>query len=80
MSLLPSPPGDTILELLDEQNKTVQDLAYYLGYSLSYTTYLIAGVYPITPEMCEKLSEYLGSTKEFWMNRELNYSREVFVD
>lgn len=68
-----SPPGDTILDLLEERDWTQAQLAERLGYTKKQISQLINGKAPITEETALKLGQVLGSTTRFWLNREANY-------
>lgn len=68
-----SPPGDTILEVLEERGWTQADLAERTGYSRKHINLLIKGGAGITEEAALKLERVLGSTAGFWLNREAQY-------
>jgi plasmid maintenance system antidote protein VapI len=68
-----SPPGDTILNLLDDKNITPSELAAYLQISFRETRDLLDGTFKITDKIAEKLAEFLGGSKQFWVNREAQY-------
>lgn len=68
-----SPPGDTVLDLLEERAWTSVVLAERLGVTPKYVSELLHGKATISAEMAEKLSLVLGSTAEFWLTREARY-------
>lgn len=74
-----SPPGDTIADILEERCWTVADLASKLNCSEAYVNCLIRGDTPIFRDLATKLSEVLGSSVEFWLNREANYRNSLNV-
>lgn len=68
-----SPPGDTIEDLLEERGWTKGELAERLGRTPKHVSELVSGVAPISAETAAKLSRVLGSTPEFWLEREGQY-------
>lgn len=70
-----SPPGDTILDLLEERDWTRIQLSEHLGCTLEYLNQLIDGKASINEETALKLERVLGSTAEFWLNREAQYRK-----
>ena len=72
-----SPPGDTILDLLDERGWTKTDLVHSLGYTQERICGLLDGTAAITAEIARKLAQVLGSTEQFWLNRESHYRASV---
>lgn len=72
-----SPPGDTILDLLEERNWTPVQLAKHLGYGSEYISQLIGGKAPITENIALRLENVLGSTAKFWLQREIQYRSQL---
>ena len=72
-----SPPGDTILDLLDEREWTQQQLADRLGYSLKHVNQLIKGKVPLTEDAAVRLQNVLGASVGFWLTREAQYRERV---
>ena len=68
-----SPPGATIADMLDEANLTQADLALRLSVTPKHVNKLISGAAPVSDEVAVGLARVLGSTTEFWLNREANY-------
>ena len=68
-----SPPGDTIVDLIEERDWTQAQLSERLGYTKKHVSQLINGKAPITEETALKLANILGSTQKFWLNRKANY-------
>lgn len=68
-----SPPGDTILDLLEERDWTQIQLSERLGCTPEYLSELIDGKASINEETAIKLERVLGSTAKFWLNREAQY-------
>lgn len=70
-----SPPGDTILDLLEEKGWTQKELAVRLGYTDKHLSQLINGKVSLSMDAAARLERVLGGSIEFWMNREANYQR-----
>ncbi|MEI6387874.1 MAG: helix-turn-helix domain-containing protein [Spirochaetota bacterium] len=68
-----SPPGATILDVLEERGWTQADLAERMGYTRKHINLLVKGAAGITEEASLKLERVLGSTAGFWLNREAQY-------
>lgn len=69
----PSPPGDTIKDLLTEKGWSRIEFADRMGLTIHYIDNLIKGIHPITTDVAESLSQVLGSTPEFWITRDAQY-------
>jgi HTH-type transcriptional regulator / antitoxin HigA len=61
-----SAPGETISDLIEEQQWDQVDLADRLGYSSEQLTQLISGQMPIAQETALRLENTLGSSSSFW--------------
>lgn len=72
-----SPPGDTILDLLEERDWTQGQLSERMGYTTKHISQLINGKAPINEETALKLERVLGSTAGFWLNREAQYRAQL---
>lgn len=68
-----SPPGDTILDIIEERDWTQAELAQRLGFSPKHVNQLIKGKAPLTEETAIRLERVLGSTVGFWLAREARY-------
>lgn len=68
-----SPPGDTILDIIEEREWRQADLAQRLGFSTKHVNQLIKGKVPLTEESAIRLERVLGSTMGFWLAREAQY-------
>jgi HTH-type transcriptional regulator / antitoxin HigA len=71
-----SPPGDTILDLIEERGWTQAELAKRLGYTEKHTSQLINGK-PLTVDAAFRLERVLSSNVEFWLAREANYRKHL---
>ena len=72
-----SPPGDTILDLLEERDWTQAQLSERLECTTKHISQLINGKAPINEETVLKLERVLGSTAGFWLNREAQYRAQL---
>lgn len=68
-----SPPGDTIADILEERNLTVEQLTETLGYSSEFVNLLIKGEVSINEEIAIKLEQVIGFTADFWLRYEAQY-------
>jgi HTH-type transcriptional regulator/antitoxin HigA len=68
-----SPPGDTILDLLEERGWKQAELAARTGYTTKHIGLLINGKASITDETAIRLERVIGSTARFWLAREGQY-------
>lgn len=68
-----SPPGDSILDAIEERGWTQSQLATRLGYSEKFVSQLVNGKVSLSLEAAEKLEKVIGGSLEFWMAREANY-------
>lgn len=72
-----SPPGDTILDLLEERDWSQQQLADRLGFSLKHVNQLINGKVSLTEDAAIRLHNVLGASVGFWLTREAQYRERV---
>ena len=72
-----SPPGDTIVDLMEERGWTRVVLARRLGFSARHLNQLINGSVSITNDTALQLERVLGSTVNFWLNKEANYRERL---
>ena len=68
-----SPPGETILDLIEERGWTQAELAKRLGYTEKHISQLINGKVPLTDDAALRLERVLGSSASFWLAREAKY-------
>ena len=73
----PSPPGDTISDIMEERGISRFKLGCLLKLREQSVSDLLSGNCPIDNDMAFRLSEVLGSTPDFWDNREQIYRREL---
>lgn len=72
-----SPPGATIGDLSVEKNLTLPALAKLLGRTENFTLKLLVGGVRLSRTMAKLLSDKLGGTEEFWINREANFRKPL---
>lgn len=71
---IPSPPIDTIIDICNEKGLTTkQEIKEFLGLNKKDFYQLLTGQLAITKEVAKLLSNKVGSTPEFWMNRYKQY-------
>jgi len=68
-----SPPGETILDVLEERGWSQADLAALMDYTPKHISLLLKGEASITEETAMLLKQVLGSTAGFWLEREAQY-------
>jgi len=66
-------PGETIVDILDEQGWSQTEFAQRIGYTTKHVNQLIRGKAPISQETALRLERVLGSTARFWLQREADY-------
>jgi plasmid maintenance system antidote protein VapI len=69
----PSPPGDTIKDIMEEMDISRFKLGKLLGIGDEQVSKLLSGIYLIDGDMAYRLSVALGSTQDFWEERERQY-------
>lgn len=74
-----SPPGDTILDLLEERDWTQNQLAERLGYTTKHVSQLINGKVPLTEDAAMRLQNVLGASAGFWLKREAIYRERIVL-
>lgn len=72
-----TPPGASIVRLLSVKELAAEELAEELGLDDEGFDRLIAGEQRITADAAKTISEYLGSTAEFWLRRDEIYAAEI---
>jgi HTH-type transcriptional regulator / antitoxin HigA len=68
-----SPPGETLLEILEEKGMSQAELAERTGRPKKTINEIIKGKAALTPETAMQLERALGTPANFWNNRERNY-------
>lgn len=70
-----SPPSDTIKDILEERNITLEEFIKQLNIEEIIANKLLEGKWRITREIAIKLAEILGSTVQFWIRRDRQYQQ-----
>lgn len=68
-----SPPGETLLEVLEERGITQAELAERTGRPRKTSNEIVKGKTAITPETALQLELVLGVPASFWNARETQY-------
>ena len=68
-----SPPGDTLLEVLEDRGMTQAELAERTGRPKKTINEIIKGKAAITPETALQLELIFNIPASFWNNRERHY-------
>lgn len=68
-----STPGETITDVLTERGWTAARFAVRMGYTPKHVNELLHGRASITADTALRLESVLGSTAQFWLNREVQY-------
>ena len=72
-----SPPGDTMADILEEQNLSSIEFAQRMGCTREQANELLHGRTAITAETARQLELVLGAPAAFWMTREFQYREDI---
>jgi len=72
----PSPPGDTLQDLLIEQDITVKQVAEHIGVERKVIADIIYGEAQITQEIADGLEPIFEVSATFWLRRQELYDAE----
>lgn len=72
-------PGETVLDIMNEKLINEFTLSKMLSLSLSQIDELLDGRLIINEDLAYGLSIHLGSTKQFWLNRENHYRERLLL-
>jgi HTH-type transcriptional regulator/antitoxin HigA len=72
-----SPPGDTILELLEERGMTQSELAQRMGRPIKTINEIVHGKAMLTPETALQLEKVFGTPARLWLELEHNYREHL---
>ena len=72
-----SPPGDTIVDLLDTRGMSIADLVDQTGSSVEVIHNLVQGRGTVTIALARTLERVLGSSREFWVSRDYQYRQQM---
>lgn len=72
-----SPPGATILDILNDRSIAFDEFADAIGESGSTATELLDGRHAIDPILAERLAAFFGTSQTFWIAREEQYRQDL---
>lgn len=72
-----SPPGDTIISILEERELTVEQFAKQIGRSAAVAQRILDGAYAIDADLARQLASALGASERFWISREHDYRASI---
>ncbi len=72
-----SASGDTISDILEEQDLSVMEFAQRIGHPLESANDLLQGQAAITIAIARQLERVLGGSVEFWMSRDFQYREDI---
>ncbi|MFA5525183.1 MAG: ImmA/IrrE family metallo-endopeptidase [Tissierellales bacterium] len=72
-----SPPGHTIISLMEKNELTVEEFARRIGRTNSVTQKLLDGDHAIDIELARQLTGVFGASESFWMAREHDYRASI---
>lgn len=71
------PPGETIIELMDDRKISRAETAKAIDMSISQFNRLLEGTIPVTPRIASKLEKFFGVMAYFWLNLEAIYRGDI---
>lgn len=74
-----SPPGDTIVSILEERELTIEQFAYQIGRSASVAQKILDGSHAIDMDLARRLARAIGASESFWMAREYDFRASLMV-
>jgi HTH-type transcriptional regulator / antitoxin HigA len=72
-----SPPGETIVDLLEEHGWTQSELATRTGFTRKHVNELVKGRVPMSTDAALRLERVLGGSVRFWLTRDAHYQEAV---
>jgi len=72
-----SPPGGTILDILDEKGMSIEDFCAAMKTSEQMASKLISGDAEIDDKLAAKLQNVLGGSAAFWLRREAQFRSDL---
>ncbi|MCY9846604.1 XRE family transcriptional regulator [Pectobacterium jejuense] len=72
-----SPPGDTIIDLMDEHGLTDEELSKKIGLSVGKGQQLLTGHVHLNESLAYKLQDVFNVSVEFWLKRESAYRQHI---
>lgn len=72
-----TPPGEMLLEVLQDKGMTQQELALRTGMAAKTINEIVKGKAPITADTAVKLESVFGVKASFWLRFEMNYQEDL---
>jgi addiction module HigA family antidote len=72
-----SPPGATLLDLLEERGLSQADLAARTGRPRKTINEIVQGKAAITPDTALQFERVFGTPADFWLAREAHYQEFI---
>lgn len=72
-----TPPSATVKDILEERGETYSSFVEKMGWTNEVGELFANGDLLLTKEIAVKLEKVVGSTTEFWDNREKNYRKRL---
>ena len=72
----PTHPGEDLLELIQDHGLTQYRLAKELAVPQTRIMQIVKGRRSISADTALRLARFFGMSKEYWMNRQMNYDLE----
>jgi plasmid maintenance system antidote protein VapI len=72
-----SPPGHTIVTILEERELSVEQFAHRIGRSTNTAQRILDGIQAIDRNLARQLASTLGASENFWMAREHDYRASI---
>lgn len=76
-STIAIPPGETIIEMMDDRKIARSELAPRMNMSEQQLNRLLDGKVPVTPQISSKLEKVFGIPAYFWLNLEAIYRKDI---
>ena len=72
-------PGETLKEVLDNNNMLQEELAERTGFSAKHISEVVNGKKGISPKFAKSLEYVLGIPSKFWINLQGIYNKEKII-
>ncbi|MBO7246650.1 MAG: helix-turn-helix domain-containing protein [Clostridia bacterium] len=76
-TIIAVPPGETIVEIMDDRKISREELAEKIDISAAQLNLLLEGVVPVSPGIASKLEKLFGIPAYFWLNLEAIYREDI---
>lgn len=71
------PPGETIIEMLDNRGITRASFAGMMGTTVTRLDRLLEGTIPVSPSVASRLEQIFKVPAHFWLNLEAGYREDI---